>query len=304
MKIPRVLILPSLCTLGNALCGFGAITLTTHALVSAEAPYAIRFLDVKWAGYLVILAMVFDALDGRLARFARATSDFGGQLDSVADAVSFGAAPAFLMNRVVVESLRDVMPPGLEDILRIAWVCAAVYLGCALIRLARFNVENVHEEEAHMAFKGLPSPAAAGALVSLIIVLAEFMQEGSYPRLARVVLWLLPIVAAILGLLMVSGIRYSHALNQMVRRRRPISHLVVILMGILLLVWLREKVLPIVFVGYVLSGPVAGVVRRLTGRRPRPEPSDEPPPDANDDPDERCGPAGLSERENGPTDEP
>jgi len=283
VKIPRVLILPSLCTLANALCGFGAITLTTHALLGAEAPYAIRFLDVKWAGYLIILAMVFDALDGRLARFARATSDFGGQLDSVSDAVSFGAAPAFLMNRVVVESLRDVMPAGLEDILRIAWVCAAVYLGCTLIRLARFNVENVHEEEAHMTFKGLPSPAAAGALVSLIIVLAGFMQEDRYPRLARVVLWMLPIVAAGLGLLMVSGIRYSHALNQMVRGRRPISHLVVVLMGILLLVWLREKLLPILFIGYVFSGPAAGVARRLTSRRPARNPPADPgglaPPD-------------------------
>ncbi|MBL7141463.1 MAG: CDP-alcohol phosphatidyltransferase family protein [Planctomycetes bacterium] len=283
MKIPRVLILPSLCTLANALCGFGAITLTTHALLGAEPPLTIRFIDVRWAGYLIILAMVFDALDGRLARFARATSDFGGQLDSVSDAVSFGAAPAFLMNRVVVESLRDVMPAGMEDILRIAWICAAVYLGCALIRLARFNVENVHEEEAHMTFKGLPSPAAAGALVSLIIILAEFLETGSYPHMARTLLWMLPIVAAILGLLMVSGVRYTHLLNQLVRRRRPISHLVIVLMGILLVVSLREKVLPVVFVGYVFSGPVSGVFRLLAGRRAPPKTPGEPPPVPEDE---------------------
>jgi len=269
MKIPRVLVLPSLCTLANALCGFGAITLTTHALLEATPPNTIRPADVTWAGYLVLLAMVFDALDGRLARFARATSDFGGQLDSVADSVSFGAAPAFLMNRVVVESLRGAMPAGLEQTLRIAWVCAAVYLGCALIRLARFNVENVHEEEAHMTFKGLPSPAAAGMLVSLIIVLADFLKEGSHGRLTGGMLWVLPAVAAILGLLMVSNIRYTHLLNQFVQRRRPISHLVMLFAGVLLVYWLREKILPVGFGVYVLSGPVLGLWRRVRHRSGR-----------------------------------
>ncbi len=266
MRIPRVLVLPSLCTLANALCGFGAITLTTHALLQATPPDTIRPADVTWAGYLVLLAMVFDALDGRLARYARATSDFGGQLDSVADAVSFGAAPAFLMNRVVVESLRGVMPTGLEQILRIAWVCAAVYLGCALIRLARFNVENVHEEEAHMSFKGLPTPAAAGMLVSLIIVLADFMKEGTHSRLTGALLWVLPVVAALLGLLMVSNFRYTHLLNRFVRRRRPISHLVMWFAAILMVYWLREKILPVGFGAYVLSGPVLSMWRRLRRR--------------------------------------
>jgi len=275
MRIPRVLILPSVCTLANALCGFGAITLMTHALIGADPPHTIGPTDVKWAGYLVLLAMVFDALDGRLARYARATSDFGGQLDSLADAVSFGAAPAFLMNRVVVESLRGTVPEGLEDVLRVAWVCAAVYLGCTLIRLARFNVENVHEEEAHMHFKGLPSPAAAGALVSLIIVLAEFMEEGSHPRVSGAVLWGLPIVAAVLGLLMVSGIRYSHLLNLFVRGRRPISHLVLLLLGILLVVVLREVILPLGFGAYAVSGPVWDVVRRVRGRSRKGRPAED-----------------------------
>jgi len=276
MKIPRVLVLPSLCTLANALCGFGAITLMTHALIGADPPHTIGPTDVKWAGYLVLLAMVFDALDGRLARFARATSDFGGQLDSLADTVSFGVAPAFLMNRVVVESLRATVPAALEDILRVAWVCAAVYLGCTLIRLARFNVENVHEEEAHMSFKGLPSPAAAGALVSLIIVLADFMEEGSHQRAAGVMLWVLPIVAAVLGLLMVSSIRYSHLLNHFVRRRRPISHLVLLLLGVLLVVVLREVILPVGFGLYALSGPVSGLGRRLRGRSRKTERAEPP----------------------------
>ena len=267
MRIPRVLILPSLCTLANALCGFAAITLTTRALLATDALHKVGPTDVKWAGYFVILAMVFDALDGRLARFARATSDFGGQLDSVADVVSFGVAPAFLMNRVVVESLRGAVPAELADILRIAWVCAAVYLGCTLIRLARFNVENVHEEEAHLSFKGLPSPAAAGALVSLIIVLADLMQEGAHDLVAGAMLWVLPVVAVVLGLLMVSNIRYSHLVNQVLRRRRPISHLVLILLVVGLTVVLKEVILPVAFGGYALSGPVTEMWRRAGIRR-------------------------------------
>jgi CDP-diacylglycerol--serine O-phosphatidyltransferase len=268
VRLPRVSILPSLCTLGNALCGFGAITMTTKALLASDTAQSVFRQDVQWAGYLVILAMLFDALDGRLARFARVTSDFGGQLDSVADAVSFGVAPAFLMNRVVVEGLHGAMPEGLVKILWIAWVCGAVYLACTLIRLARFNVENVHDEEAHLSFRGLPSPAAAGAMVSLIIVCATFWHEGRPGTLTCVILWSMPAVATILGLLMVSRMRYSHLLNQIIRGRRPVGHLVLIILTIGLTVLLREVMLPVGFGAYALSGPVAGVWRRMRGRRP------------------------------------
>jgi CDP-diacylglycerol--serine O-phosphatidyltransferase len=277
VRIPRVSILPALCTLGNALCGFAAITMTTKALLASDAAAGVFRDDVRWAGFLVIFAMVFDALDGRLARFARATSDFGGQLDSLADAISFGVAPAFLMNRVVVEGLHDVVPAGLVRVLWIAWVCAGVYLSCALIRLARFNVENVHDEEAHLSFRGLPSPAAAGALVSLIIVMADFWPEQSHDLACTVMLWCLPAVAAILGILMVSRLRYTHLLNQFIRGRRPVSHLVLILLTLALGVLLREIILPVGFGAYALSGVGTGLWRRLRGRRGRGEGQGPPP---------------------------
>jgi CDP-diacylglycerol--serine O-phosphatidyltransferase len=270
MRIPRVSILASLCTLGNALCGFGAITFTTKALLAPDTQFEIFNSDVIWAGYLVILAMVFDALDGRVARFARATSDFGGQLDSLADAVSFGVAPAFLMNRVVVEALKNPPAVGPEKMLWIAWPFAAVYLGCALIRLARFNVENVHDEEAHLSFKGLPSPAAAGALVSLIIVVTKCCDLAKPSLSTSIILWSLPLVALTLGLLMVSNIRYTHLLNQFVRGRRPVGHLVLILLAIVLAFLLREVLIPVGFCAYVLSGPAWSVWRRLSGRRAPP----------------------------------
>ena len=270
MRIHRVSILASLCTLGNALCGFGAITLTTKALLASETQFEIFSRDVIWAGYLVILAMVFDALDGRVARFARATSDFGGQLDSLADAVSFGVAPAFLMNRVVVEALNNPPAAGPEKLLWIAWAFAAVYLGCVLIRLARFNVENVHDEEAHISFKGLPSPAAAGALVSLIIVVTECCDLAEPSLSTSIILWSLPLVALALGLLMVSNVRYTHLLNQFIRGRRPIGHLVLILLAIALAFLLGQVLMPVGFCAYVLSGPVGSVWRRIRGRRAPP----------------------------------
>jgi len=287
MRIRRVSILASLCTLGNALCGFMAITLTAKALVASGTAHAAFQGQVRWAAYFVLLAMVLDALDGRLARFARATSDFGGQLDSLCDAISFGVAPAFLMNRLVVEGLQDVdLPFGVGRVLWLAWICGAVYLGCTLIRLARFNVENVHDEEAHMSFKGLPSPAAAGALVSLIVVLANCWKEVEPGAAACVMLWALPVVAVVLGLLMVSNLRYLHLLNQLVRGRRPLGHLVLVLLVIAMAFLLREVFLPLGFGAYALSGPVMHVHRKFA--RPRgpkageglggPGPAGAPPP--------------------------
>jgi CDP-diacylglycerol--serine O-phosphatidyltransferase len=258
--------LPSLCTLGNALCGFYAITLTAEAFLSDAATHKMDLGDIKLAGYFVIFAMVFDALDGRLARFARATSDFGGQLDSMADAVSFGVAPAFLMNWVVTQALKTEVSGGMVDVLRISWVCGAIYLSCALIRLARFNVENVHDEEAHLSFRGLPSPAAAGALVSLVIVLATFWDKQVNDTAALVLLYALPIAAAVFGLLMVSNVRYSHVLNRFIRGRRRLSHLVLILLVIGLALALKTIILPVGFGVYALSGPASSVWRRIRWR--------------------------------------
>jgi CDP-diacylglycerol--serine O-phosphatidyltransferase len=273
MRISRVAILPSLCTLGNALCGFAAMVYTWKALVDSIDDVALPLSppDVKWAGYLVLLGMVFDALDGRLARIGRATSDFGGQLDSLADAITFGVAPAFLMNRVVVESLRRTLADRLWGMVGVTWVCAAVYLACALIRLARFNVENIHEEEAHKSFRGLPSPGAAGALVSLVIVVAACWQNVARQQLGVILLWLLPVAAVVLGILMVSNVRYSHILNYALRGRRPISYLVQMVFGAALAILIirfvgHEIGLVLGFGGYAISGPTVGVLRRLRRR--------------------------------------
>ena len=148
-------VLPSLLTLGNAVCGFGAITYAAKL-----GPEVASKEDLYTAALLIFGAMVCDALDGPLARLSRQTSDFGAQLDSLCDAISFGVAPAFLMLK---SSFDHVFHP------RILWVIAVLYMLCAILRLARFNVSKQTNTD-HDHFSGLPSPAAAGMVASLVVM--------------------------------------------------------------------------------------------------------------------------------------
>ena len=275
MKMPNIAVLPALVTLGNAICGFAAIV--TLARMPQVGPGAEGLPEVfaafTTAGLLILLAMVFDALDGRVARFARATSDFGGQLDSLSDAVSFGVAPALLGYRLFGTMVHDPLPE------RLAMVLAAVYFACTLLRLARFNVENVQDEEAHLSFRGLPSPAAAGAVASAAILIADLRPEPVFARLAGALAWSVPVMLLVLAILMVSSLRYSHVLNQLIRGRRPLSYILQIVICIALVWFLREKALALLFIGYVLSGPAVMVYRKLVPARraspAAPEPEDD-----------------------------
>ncbi|NIA21149.1 MAG: CDP-diacylglycerol--serine O-phosphatidyltransferase [Anaerolineaceae bacterium] len=259
MKMPNIAVLPALVTLGNAVCGFAAMAIVARAapmLVDGKVnPSTINAFAL--AGYLIFLAMVFDALDGRVARFARATSDFGGQLDSLADAVSFGAAPALLAYRIVADNL------ALDSVHRLTMVLAAAYVGCTLLRLARFNVENVQDEESHMAFRGLPSPAAAGTLAGLVALLMSMLRDAEAATFCKYLIWSLPGLLLVMGLLMVSTVRYTHLLNQLIRGRRPLRHLVLLVLLVLLVVYQKERVLAILFCGYALSGPILLAYRKV-----------------------------------------
>src|SRR5205085_152279 len=124
--------------------------------------------------YLIFAAMVFDALDGRLARFTRHTTDFGGQLDSLADVVSFGAAPAF----IALQLFKVMGPPVPVVVSRLIWAIGALYFSCAALRLARFNVSNEHGEQHHFSFLGLPSPGAGGAVVAFILMQQDLKSNG------------------------------------------------------------------------------------------------------------------------------
>lgn len=264
--IRSVYFLPSLATLGNAVCGFGAMYVagldpnhlgTSDPLTIAFAKY--RFLA---AAYLIFLAMVFDGLDGRLARFARHTTDFGGQLDSLADMISFGAAPAFL----ALQLFRSTIPDIPFAVSRLIWAIGAIYMSCAAIRLARFNVSNEHGEQHHFSFLGLPSPGAAGTVASLVI-LQQYVASLRMDQLATVCTWLLPAVVLVTGLLMISSIRYPHIVNRYLRGRQSLGRLVTGLALGLLVIVAHRYALAIATLLYALWGPLGVAYQRL---RPRP----------------------------------
>jgi len=133
---------------------------------------------------------------------------------------------------------------------RFIWLAALAYLSCAAIRLARFNVENDENEMAHMSFAGLPSPAAAGTIVSLII----FHQE-QYPDLDLIV-YGLPLVALGVGILMVSRVPYPHIVNVYLRGKKPFGYLIRVLLFLGLVVWKIQTAIVLIF-GYFALGSLA-----------------------------------------------
>jgi CDP-diacylglycerol--serine O-phosphatidyltransferase len=265
--IRSVYFLPSLATLGNAICGFAACYVAAFDMTNVGPDAIARWLsdpNHKFfaAAYLVLFAMVFDALDGRLARFTRHTTDFGGQLDSLADVVSFGFAPAFLALLV----FKADGPELSFRITRLIWAIAALYFSCAAIRLARFNVSNEHGEQHHFSFLGLPSPGAAGAVVGLVLMQQDLAREG-VSSLANVSVIVLPFVVLGTGLLMVSNIRYPHLVNRYLRGRRSIARLIMVLVLGLLLVVAHRYVIGLGTLAYAAVGPASVAWRRW---RPRP----------------------------------
>jgi CDP-diacylglycerol--serine O-phosphatidyltransferase len=280
----KIAIIPTLFTLANGVCGFGAITFAARiprGILGGSVELGSQEINwLWWSALMILAAMFFDMLDGRVARLARTTSDFGAQLDSLCDAISFGVAPAFLLLKLCSDSNRleasDVWLKGL-------WMIAVLYVLCAIMRLARFNVENDHSTESHLWFKGLPSPAAAGAIASAAILRREIRDEPLSELLSSLgidqghveqLLDLgLPLGAAVLAILMVSRVRYPHLANQMLRGRRSFAHLVKLVFALVTVLLTRELAVPLVFWSFALGCPAALVWKQAWQRRPDPQPA-------------------------------
>lgn len=252
-RVKYITLLPSLITVLNGVFGFTAIVFASRGAENGVA----GFTYFAMAGYMVLLAMFADMLDGRLARMSQSTSSFGGQLDSLCDMVSFGITPAFLMLKVI-ESKLDLTTPlsgGLFH--RFIWLAALAYTSCAAIRLARFNVENKENETAHMRFIGLPSPAAAGLVVSLII----FHQEAL--RSFDGLIYVLPFLTLAAAVLMVSRIPYPHILNLYLRGKKPFSYLTRVLFFLGVVMWNMQAALVLIFAFFTISGLTRWIYLRL-----------------------------------------
>jgi len=271
-------VFPTLLTLGNAACGFGAITFAAKVGPDSAGEY-----DLFLSAVLIFLAMLFDMLDGSVARWAKQTSEFGAQLDSLCDAVSFGVAPAFLMLRIIhsMESAADAgvltLVPHFQPFFtywsRLLWVIGALFVLCAVLRLARFNVET-DEDDSHNYFSGLPSPAAAATVASFPIALKELRARalvtgGQGQAIAE---WLIPVIHLVLPLvtlavaiLMVSRFKYAHVFNQ-VRGQRSRTHVIQILF-LLAIVFLLREAMPLLFCVFAFTPPVRSAWREITGRK-------------------------------------
>ncbi len=278
-RLNYITILPSLVTILNGVCGFTAIALASKGAVVGNGGFLYHKLQLPYfamAGYMILLAMIADMLDGRLARMSKTTSSFGGQLDSLCDIISFGVAPAFLMLKVLEYKLAGLAEFNIvvESFLRrFVWVAAAAYISCAAIRLARFNVENEEDESSHMSFIGLPTPAAAGVVVSLVIFHQEILPELSakstyaYTICENAIIYALPVLALGVAVLMVSRIRYPHILNQYIKGKKPFAHLMRVLLFLGLIIWSRQAVLVFIFCGFAASGFVKWLYYKVLRKR-------------------------------------
>lgn len=229
--------LPSLFTTGNLFLGFWAIILTLHHQFAEAAP-------------LIVWAIVLDLLDGRIARLTGTTSDFGAELDSLADAVSFGIAPAVL-----------VYAWGLEPLGRAGWLAAFLFAVCGVLRLARFNVQRKVVDSRY--FVGLPIPAGAAQLATLVAFHPE-------PPSGRVWTILAAALVVVVAFLMVSTFRYRSFKGIDLRTRRSYINVLGIALLFLLVASHPKSVLLAMAVLYWVSGPLTFVGALAFRRRPAP----------------------------------
>ena len=238
-------LLPSLFTMGNMVLGFYAIVCGLDG-------------SFRKGALMVFLAAFLDSIDGRIARMTGTESDFGKEYDSLADVITFGAAPGMLAYLW-----------GLRDFDRDAWLLSVFFMVCTATRLARFNVQTRVTDSRY--FVGLPSPAGAAMICSILIFAPE------YPDDVRVFMQAIIGVALLLvGVLMVSTFRYNSFKKIDLRKRWSYRAFVPFAAILLVIIFIPRATLLAIAVLYTLSAPVGAALARLRpGRGPRP---DEPPP--------------------------
>jgi CDP-diacylglycerol--serine O-phosphatidyltransferase len=270
--------LPNLLTGANLFCGFVALT----KIVEWD-PAAGSYTDIRYALLFILLACIFDLLDGRVARMGGAESPFGREFDSLADIVSFGAAPAFLVYRVVLKDIFTTHP-------EIGWFIASIYLLCGAFRLARFNCLAAQAGSGGgKDFLGFPIPAAAGLVASLTMLLMwldenRFLDERFFRSRWR---YLLPTIMLFLSCMMVSEVKYPTFKKLDLRATKTFTKTLVAVLFIGAVVILREKLLTFVLPFFFTTYLVYGFIRPRISRRMRREIEDE---DDEEDEDE----AGVS----------
>lgn len=249
---------PNSLTLCNSLCGFAAIINTLRACDPAQPFSEVSCPSIlATSAILILFAMVFDALDGFAARILNAASMHGIQMDSLADMVTFGVAPATL----VVIMTRSL--PGYDGrFFYIVWALAAVYLGGAALRLATYNVHAMVEKKSSDKFSGLPSPGAAAGICTTVIYYNHLGME------IRHLAVILPIYCALLGILMVSKIQYTHFAKWLLSLKRNRKRLLIVVLILAAACWKLELTAFAAVNFYILLGLFAALGRKTGLLRP------------------------------------
>ncbi len=219
-----IYVLPNLFTSASLFSGFFAIIAAIHG-------------RHETAAVAILISCVFDALDGKIARFTHSTSHFGTEYDSLSDLVAFGVAPAILAFQWALE------PFG-----RLGWLACFMYVICGALRLARFNVQKATVEANY--FKGLPIPAAASFIASLILfttVLGGLPLSGPF---------IILIIVYALSFLMVSTVDYFSFKEVELKKQRPFNVLVATILVLIVVAYKPKIMLFFILIVYVFSGPV------------------------------------------------
>jgi CDP-diacylglycerol--serine O-phosphatidyltransferase len=234
-KKPRnrgIYLLPSVLTTFGMFAGFYSIIASING-------------EFTTAAISIMIAMLWDTLDGRVARLTNTQSEFGAEYDSLADLVSFGLAPALL-----------VYEWTLSDLGRFGWLAAFIYLACAALRLARFNTQVGSADKRY--FQGFPSPAAAGVIATMI-----WLKIWTYAFFDSDVIsigyYLGAGITIVCGLLMVSNVRY-YSFKELDSKKASFRFLLGIVLSLIVLLYKPNIVLFTGFFLYMLSGPFITIV--------------------------------------------
>ncbi|MBI4243090.1 MAG: CDP-diacylglycerol--serine O-phosphatidyltransferase [Planctomycetes bacterium] len=234
-KVLSIPFIPTIITLFNALFGFLAIV----------KAYQGEFVEASW---YIVVAAILDGFDGKIARALNATTHFGKELDSLCDLVSFGVAPAFILFSYLKWVGYNALP------VELIFCFAFFFLSCAAIRLARYNVE------AHgnvLYFNGLPTPAAAGYVSATIIAINWYVKRFGSEYLWNAIILILPyFFFLIVGLLMITRVKYPHVLNTLAIKKVNLKTFAVIVLLSLLTYVFKEFALFLVTTYYVVLSPL------------------------------------------------
>lgn len=260
----RIYFLPNLCTAGNLLFGFLAIIRCIQAKYASISEIVSRdhYTQAVW---FIFLAFICDALDGRVARISGKDSLFGKEFDSIADVVSFGVAPALMVFFLILSPTESY--PFFRQL---GWIIGFIYLLCGSVRLARFNVithpliapnasSNKDGQKSLSYFRGLPIPAAAGMIASLVLVLNSYNLKGFTLGL--------PFLMIFIAVLMISSIPYPSFKNIDWQTRTQVKSFVTIIFIAVVIFLFREITIALLFLSYIFYGPIVALRRYLRYRK-------------------------------------